>query len=132
LPAKKLSILNVALDIRPTLSYFVSANDLQQRLSAACLTPKSNREGPMCTAKGLLAVQDNFGYVAECNCGTLHVTVGPMTVSLDSQALRRLHDMLGNAIDRLDSAHEEELAQPKPVLPHFSHLAMRKVMKLKH
>jgi hypothetical protein len=71
----------------------------------------------MCTATGLLAVQENFGHVAECNCGTLHVTVGPMTVSLDTQALRRLHDMLGNAIDRLDSAPEVELTQPKPVLP---------------
>jgi len=85
----------------------------------------------MCSAKGLLAVQDNFGHVAECECGTLHVTVGPMSVALDGKALRRLHELLGHAIEKLDS-ESEELAQPKPVLPHFSHLSMRKVMKIKH
>jgi hypothetical protein len=86
----------------------------------------------MCTTKGLLAVQDNFGHVAECDCGPLHVTFGPVSVALDSQALRHLHDILANAIDRLDTTREDELAQPKPLLPHFSHLAMRKVMKIKH
>ena len=93
--------------------------------------PRPIREATMCSAKGLLAVQDNFGHVAECACGTLHVTVGPMSVALDGKALRRLHELLGAAIEKLES-DSEELAQPKPVLPHFSHLSMRKVMKIKH
>jgi hypothetical protein len=93
--------------------------------------PKSDREANMCSAKGLLAVQENFGHVAECECGTLHITVGPMSVALDGKALRRLHELLGHAIETLDS-DPKELAQPKPVLPHFSHLSMRKVMKIKH
>jgi hypothetical protein len=70
-------------------------------------------------------------YVAECNCGTLHVTFGPVSYALDSEALRRLHELLGAAIQRLDSA-PDKLSQPKPILPHFSHLAMRRVMKIKH
>jgi hypothetical protein len=110
------------------LSYILFANYLQQRFSTM---PKSKREGPMCTAKGFLAVQENFGHVAECNCGTLHVTFGPVSYALDSEALRRLHELLGAAIQRLDSA-PDKLSQPKPILPHFSHLAMRRVMKIKH
>ena len=93
--------------------------------------PKSKLEGSMCSAKGMLAVQDNFGHVAECDCGTVHVTVGPVSVALDAQALRRLRDLLGVAIEKLDAA-PNELSEPKPILPHFSHLVMRKVMKLKH
>ncbi|HXT74789.1 MAG TPA: hypothetical protein VN780_00735 [Candidatus Eisenbacteria bacterium] len=85
----------------------------------------------MCTAKGMLAAQDNFGHVAQCDCGTVHVTVGPVSVALDTQALRRLRDLVGAAIEKIDSAAEAP-EQPKPILPHLSHLAMRKVMKLKH
>jgi hypothetical protein len=85
----------------------------------------------MCAAKGFLAVQENFGHVAECDCGTLHVTFGPVSYALDSQALRRLHQLLGAAIDRLDSA-PTDLDQPKPILPHFSHLAMRRIVRIKH
>lgn len=85
----------------------------------------------MCAGKGLLAVQENFGHVAECGCGTLHITVGPVTVALDPRALRRLHEMLGAAIERLHS-EADQLEQPKPLLMHSSHLALRKVMKIKH
>jgi hypothetical protein len=83
----------------------------------------------MCERKGLLAVQDNFGCVAECGCGTLHVTVGPVSVAVDAQALRRLHDLLGAAIDKLESA---ELAAPDHLNWRSSHLALRKVLKIKH
>lgn len=85
----------------------------------------------MCAGKGLLAVQENFGHVAECGCGTLHVTVGPVSMALDAKALRRLHELLGAAIARLDS-EADELEQPKPLFMHASHLALKKVMKLKH
>jgi ketosteroid isomerase-like protein len=47
----------------------------------------------MCAAKGFLAVQENFGHIAVCDCGTLHVTFGPVSYALDSQALRRLHQL---------------------------------------
>lgn len=48
----------------------------------------------MCAGKGLLAVDENFGHVAQCGCGTLHVSVGPVSVALDAKALRRLHELL--------------------------------------
>lgn len=85
----------------------------------------------MCVGNALLAVEENFGHVAECGCGTLHVTVGPVSVALDSRALRRLHEMLGAAIARLHST-PDELDRSNALLVHASHLALRKVMKIKH
>jgi hypothetical protein len=82
----------------------------------------------MCAGKGVLAVYENFGHVAECECGTIQVTVGPVSVALDAQALRRLHDLLGAAIEKVEAG---ELAQPKPLLLHSSHLALKKVLKIK-
>ena len=83
----------------------------------------------MCDRKGLLAVEENFGCVAECGCGTLHVTVGPVSVAVDAQALRRLHELLGAALDKLNSA---ELLTPENLSWQSSHLALRKVLKIKH
>jgi hypothetical protein len=83
----------------------------------------------MCERKGLLAVEENFGCVAECGCGTLHLTVGPVSVAVDGQALRRLHELLGAAIDKLDSA---EFLTPQNFNWQSSHLAVRKVLKIKH
>jgi hypothetical protein len=83
----------------------------------------------MCERKGLLAVEENFGCVAECGCGTLHVTVGPVSVAVDAQALRRLHELLGAAIDKLNSA---EFPTPESLSWQSSHLALRKVLKIKH
>lgn len=85
----------------------------------------------MCKGKAVLAERDNFGLVAECGCGTVHVTVGPVSVALDVEALRKMHEMLGEALSRLDSI-STELAQPQPLLMHSSHLAMKKVLKIKH
>jgi hypothetical protein len=83
----------------------------------------------MCERKGLLALEENFGSVAECGCGTLHVTVGPVSVAVDAQALRRLHELLGAAIDKLNSA---EFLTPENRSWQSSHLALRKVLKIKH
>jgi hypothetical protein len=85
----------------------------------------------MCTGKGLLAVQENFGMVAECDCGTIHVTVGPVSIALDSHALRQLHGMVGSAIERLDSASLES-PKHRTTLTHSSHLALTKILKIKH
>lgn len=83
----------------------------------------------MCERKGLLAVEENFGCVAECGCGTLHVTVGPVSVAVDGQALRRLHELLGAAIAKLNSA---EFITPQNINWPSSHLSVRKVVRIKH
>ena len=85
----------------------------------------------MCAGKGVLAMEENFGHVMECGCGTMHVSVGPVSLALDARALRRLHEMIGTAIARIDSM-SDDVEQPSGMLVHTSHLELRKVMKLKH
>ena len=89
----------------------------------------------MCAGKGILAQVENFGHVAECGCGAVHVTVGPVTVALDSNALRRLHELLGEAIDRQEASWAEPtVSASAPDSAHFgaSHLALKKGLKIKH
>lgn len=85
----------------------------------------------MCKGTGLLAKQENFGHVVECGCGIIHVTVGPMTLALDFQSLRKLNEMLEQATISANT-QAEEITDPRPLLVHSSHLAVKKVMKLKH
>ncbi|HTQ97416.1 MAG TPA: hypothetical protein VMH89_11460 [Candidatus Acidoferrum sp.] len=85
----------------------------------------------MCEGKGMLANRENFGHIVECGCGSIHVTIGPVSVALDSQALRTLHEMIGQAIEHQDTSAEES-AHRHPLLMHSSHLAVKKVMRLKH
>jgi hypothetical protein len=85
----------------------------------------------MCKGTGVLVKLDDFGHVLECGCGTIHVTVGPVTLALDPQALRTLHKMLGRAIEA-EEVNRHQLSDPEPFLMHSSHLAVKKVVKLKH
>jgi len=81
----------------------------------------------------MLAMRENFGHVVECGCGTVHVTIGPVTVALDSESLRKLHNMLGQAIESVERNEiGAELPEAKPLLAHGSHLAIKKVLKIKH
>jgi hypothetical protein len=83
----------------------------------------------MCAGKRILAVSENFGTVVQCGCGSVHVTVGPVSVALDSETLQKLHRLLGAAIQRIES---DELTETESVYEHSSHLALRRVVKLKH
>jgi len=85
----------------------------------------------MCVGKGILAMEENFGHVLECACGTVHVNVGPISVALDRNAMRRLHDMLGAAIARLDAA-PDEFERPERFTTHAAHLEFLKTLNLKH
>jgi hypothetical protein len=83
----------------------------------------------MCSGKRVLAVQENFGQVAECDCGTVHVSIGPVSVALDSHSLQNLHNMLGNAVHKIEA---RENGEPESIFFHSAHFESRKVMKLKH
>jgi hypothetical protein len=85
----------------------------------------------MCKGTGILAMRDNFGHVVECGCGTIHVTVGPVTLALDPHALRSLHEMLGQAIEA-EECNGRQPSDPEPFLMHSSHLAVRKIVKVRH
>ena len=83
----------------------------------------------MCKGKRMLAQHENFGHIAECDCGTFHVSIGPVSVALDSNSLRRLYELVGTAIQKAD-AHD--LGYPESAFTNTTHLALRRVMKIKH
>ena len=83
----------------------------------------------MRAGKRILAVSENFGTVAQCGCGSVHVTVGPVSVALDSDTLQKLHRLLGAAIQRIES---DQLTETESVYEHSSRLALRRVVKLKY
>ncbi len=86
----------------------------------------------MCTGNRLLVVEENFGHVMECGCGTLHVGVGPVSVALDAASLRKLQEMLSVALMRLAALpHEMEMSDGN-VAVHSSHFELRKVVKFRH
>jgi hypothetical protein len=83
----------------------------------------------MCTGKRVLATEEGFGHIAECGCGTVHVTIGPVSVALDAHSLIRLNNLLGAAVAK---AHSTEIAEPESIFFHTSHFESKKVLKLKH
>jgi hypothetical protein len=97
---------------------------LQQEIDRFCI-----KERAMCTGKKVLAVQENFGQVAACDCGTVHVSIGPVSVALDSHSLRNLHNLLGSAVHKMEAMED---GQPESIFFHSAHFESRKVLKLKH
>lgn len=61
----------------------------------------------MCTTKKLLAFESHFGCVTHCDCGTLHLTIGVVSLALDQEALRRIHQLVGAALKQLPERPDE-------------------------
>ena len=61
----------------------------------------------MCVEKRTLAGDEGFGHIGECDCGTIHLTVGALSVALSVVAFRRLEALLAGAVRRLSSPSEE-------------------------
>jgi hypothetical protein len=61
----------------------------------------------MCTKKTLLAADQQFGFVTQCDCGTLHLTVGVVSLGLDREALRRIHRLIDVALKQLPESPDE-------------------------
>ena len=52
----------------------------------------------------------NHCHVLHCNCGMLHLTVGPITLRIDPRAGITLHEVLGQALERLAAeSHDAQL-----------------------
>lgn len=64
----------------------------------------------MCTSKRFIAIDKNVGSVTECECGTIHLTMGVVSLALNAAMLQRLHELIGTALDTLASDSEAELA----------------------
>ena len=86
----------------------------------------------MCAGNRLLVMEENFGHVLECGCGTLHVGVGPVSVALDVASMRKLQEMLSVALLRLASLPDEMEMSGGDVAVHSSHFELRKVVKFRH
>jgi hypothetical protein len=59
--------------------------------------------------------QGDCAEVSRCDCGHLHVSVGPMTLRVEEAVLRSLSETLGRAVamlDRTAGCHCEEHAVP--------------------
>jgi len=69
----------------------------------------------------MLAVEEDFGHVAECDCGTIHLTVGAISVALSVEALRRLERLLAAAHTRLASP-PERAAESSEIVAHAPRL----------
>ena len=63
----------------------------------------------MSEEKRVLSARDGLGYVYECNCGTIHVGVGPMDLRMTREGLLEIHQMLEEAV--------AQLATPAPAPP---------------
>ena len=58
----------------------------------------------MCTGKRFLAVEEAFGSVSACDCGTVHLTLGSVSLALNASTLRRLQSMVNAAVKQLPPA----------------------------
>ena len=81
--------------------------------------------------KSFLAVHDEFGHVVECDCGSIQMRVGPVTLALDECALRRLHEMVTEAVCSLDAASDKEI-QDDPLVRNSLGAAWAKISLTRH
>ena len=85
--------------------------------------------------KSFLAQHEDFGHVLECDCGSIQMRVGPVTLALDEAALRRLHEMVTEAVGRLDAASEQSLdreVQDDPLMARSMQSAWKKISRTRH
>ena len=85
--------------------------------------------------KSLLAQHEDFGHVVECDCGSIQMRVGPVTLALDEAALRRLHEMVSEAVGRLDAASEQasdRAVQEDPLMAQSMQAAWKKLSRTRH
>jgi hypothetical protein len=75
----------------------------------------------MCTTKKLLAVEQQFGCVTRCDCGTIHLTVGVVSLALDQEALGRIYQLVGAALKQLPTVPDDK-AQSSQDATHTGHL----------
>ena len=55
----------------------------------------------MMDAKNVLASRGRFGCVYQCDCGTVHLAVGPVDLKFNAESLVETYEMLGEAVQEL-------------------------------
>lgn len=81
--------------------------------------------------KSMLAQHEDFGHVLECDCGSIQMRVGPVTLALDESALRRLHEMVTEAVGKLDAASDKSM-QDDQLVSQSVRLAWGKISRTRH
>ena len=81
--------------------------------------------------KSFLAVHEEFGHVLECDCGSIQMRVGPVTLALDENALRRLHEMVTEAVGKLDEASDKSV-ENDPLVKRSLSGAWARISKTRH
>lgn len=59
-----------------------------------------------------VVAQGPYCSIEECSCGVLHVTLGVLTIRLQSEVVVSVWQTMGEALARLHSEHS-----PKPAVP---------------
>ena len=78
--------------------------------------------------KSFLALHEDFGHVVECDRGSIQMRVGPVTLALDESALRRLHEMVTEAVGKLDAASDRAVKDD----PLTARSAWSKISRVRH
>jgi hypothetical protein len=81
--------------------------------------------------KSFLAVHEEFGHVLECDCGSIQMRVWPVTLALDECALRRLHEMVTEAVTKLDAVSDKAV-QDDPLVSGAVRSAWSKISRTRH
>ncbi len=69
--------------------------------------------------------------VVEWSCGSIQMRVGPVSIALDESALRRLHEMVTEAVGKLDAASDRAV-QDDPLTAQAVRSAWSKISRLRH
>jgi hypothetical protein len=94
-------------------------------------TLAGDKDKPDMHDKNFLALADEFGHVTECDCGSIQMRVGPVTLALDENALRRLHEMVTEAVGKLDAASDKAV-QDDPLVTGAVRSAWGKLSRTRH
>ncbi|MFT4114892.1 hypothetical protein [Silvibacterium sp.] len=65
----------------------------------------------------ILADMPGLGRVRVCDCNTIHVSVGPVTLNLSPEAFSQAAGMLGDAMRRYAKLMESQMAGTGTTLP---------------
>jgi hypothetical protein len=99
--------------------------------AGAISTLAGDKDGPDMHDKSFLAVHEEFGHVLECDCGSIQMRVGPVTLALDESALRRLLEMVTEAVGKLDAASVKAI-QDDPLVTESVRSAWAKLSRTRH
>ncbi len=71
----------------------------------------------------ILADRAGLGSVRLCECDSIHLTIGPVTLHLETKTFAETTRMMHKAMEQLTKIMNEEQAAPNPPHPHEGNLS---------